>query len=267
MIKHHWRAGLVTILACMAWGPAQVLAGDPATGQWKIATGVDYSSGDYGDTQDTDITYVPVTVRYLVDPWLFKVTVPWISIKGPGGVIGGGPDGPVVTGGGNQPRRTESGLGDIVASVGYTLPGLMQQGTFVEFTGKVKFGTADEDEQLGTGENDYTIQVDVAKGFGAITPFGTLGYRKTGDSSEFELEDVFFVSVGAGYKLTDATSVGAIYDYREASTTTSDDPQDLVGYVTHKLSDVWALTAYAATGFSDGSPDANVGFQITYTVP
>lgn len=267
MIKRHWRAAILSTLAGTVLGSTTVHAGDPETGQWKISTGFDYSSGDYGESQDTDITYIPVTVRYLKDPWLFKLTVPWIRIKGPGGVIGGGPDGPVVTGGGSQARRTESGLGDVVASVGYALPGLMQQGTFVEFTGKVKFGTADEDEQLGTGENDYTFQVDVAQQFGAFTPFGTLGYRKTGDSNEFDLEDVFFVSLGAGYKFTPATSAGLIYDFREASSSTSEDPQEIVGYVSHKLSDLWALTAYAATGFSDGSPDANIGFQITYTVP
>ena len=268
MTKHCWRAAIVSTIVSAFLGSGTAYAGDPETGQWKFSTGVDYSSGDYGEDQDTDIVYVPVTVRYLKDPWLFKQTVPWIHIKGPGGVIGGGTDGSVVVGGGSQAeRRTESGLGHVVASVGYTLPGLMQQGTFVEFTGKVKFGTADEDKELGTGENDYTIQVDVAKRFGEFTPFGTLGYRFTGESDQFDLDDVFFVSVGGGYKFTAKTSAGLIYDYREASSRTSDDPSEIVGYVSHKLSDLWALTAYAATGFSDGSPDANIGVQVTYTVP
>ncbi len=260
-----WRVSAV-VVAVILVSPA-AWAGDPLSGEWRVSTGFDYSTGDYGETEDTDIYYVPVTVRYLRDPWLVKLTVPWIRIKGPGGVVGGGPDGPVVTGGENRDRRAESGLGDVVASVSYTVPALMKPGTFVELTGKVKFGTADEDKELGTGENDYTLQVDVAKRFGDVTPFATLGYRFTGESDEFDLDDVFFVSVGGAYRLSAKTSAGLIYDYREAASRTSDDPQDLVAYLTHKLTGEWGLTAYAAAGLSDGSPDANVGFQVSYTFP
>ena len=58
-------------------------------GQFGVGTGVDYSTGKYGGTTATDIVYVPVTGKYMTDDWLFKLTVPYISVTGLDGVIRG----------------------------------------------------------------------------------------------------------------------------------------------------------------------------------
>src|SRR3546814_6362082 len=53
----------------------------------------------------------------------------------------------------------------------------------LDLTGKVKFGTADEDEGLGTGQEDYSGLLDAYQQFGEWTVFGGVGYTTFGDSA------------------------------------------------------------------------------------
>jgi len=248
-------------LATLTVGAFALLAVDAhaADGTFKFSTGFDYSSGDYGASSDTDILYIPFTFKYQTLPWTVKLTVPYLRITGPGGVVQS-PEGPIVVGSAGASRTTESGLGDIVASASYEL----NPQPLVEVTGKVKLGTADEGKGLGTGENDYAAQVDIADTYGKLTPFGTLGYRVTGDPAGSDLDNVYYASVGVGYKVDSLTSVGAIFDYKQAASRTSEDARELVGYVTRKTENPWYWTGYAVLGLSDGSPDAGLGLQWTY---
>ena len=54
----------------------------------SLYSGVDYSSGDYGQPLDTDILYVPVSAKATIGEWSFRVSTGYINIEGPGGVIG-----------------------------------------------------------------------------------------------------------------------------------------------------------------------------------
>ncbi|MGH8770313.1 MAG: hypothetical protein ACREV2_03910, partial [Burkholderiales bacterium] len=58
--------------------------GIAATGQLSLGTGIDYSSGDYGADVDTDILYVPLTFKYDTERWFYRLTVPYLRIRGPG---------------------------------------------------------------------------------------------------------------------------------------------------------------------------------------
>ena len=46
---------------------------------WSVGVGFDYSSGTYGESQSTDILYIPVIGKYEIEDWAFKLTVPYIS--------------------------------------------------------------------------------------------------------------------------------------------------------------------------------------------
>ncbi len=250
---------LFTAAGLVALASAPCLAG--AADRLSLTTGVDYSSGKYGGTQSTDITYIPITAKYQTGPWTLKLTVPHISVTGPGNVV---PDvGTVTTS--TTTRTTQSGLGDIVAGATYNVYWNKDTRTAVDLTGKVKFGTADEKKGLGTGKNDYSLQVDVYKSYDRVTPFGTLGYKVLGDPAGYKLDNVFFGSLGVSYKVSSATSAGAIVDLRERSTPTGSPRRELTGFVTHKLDRNWKLQGYAVKGFSDGSPAWGAGAMITYT--
>ncbi len=162
-------------------------------------------------------------------------------------------------------RTTESGLGDIVGSVGYALLLGNDDMPFVELTGKIKFPTASDSKSLGTGEFDYTAQLDLAQTFGKVTPYATLGYRISGDPEGTELDNILLASMGVGYAFSDQLGAGVALDYRQATTTGADDALELSPYVSWTVIDRLALSLNGLFGFSDGSPDSGAGLQLTIT--
>jgi hypothetical protein len=225
-----------------------------------LSTGVDYSSGDYGQTIDTQITYAPVTAKIKMDRWTGKLTIPYISITGPGVVIGGSEG---STAGAAGVKSTESGLGDVTSSLAYTAP-LGSEDTKATFTGKIKFPTADEDRNLGTGQFDYTLQAGLTHNIGDFYLSGSVARKFNGSSARFQLDDVWKYSAGAGYSFTPETTLGVSYDYRQASTATGDAASEASTFISHKLNEDWSLQVYAYTGFTDSSPDLGGGLQVSY---
>ena len=69
--------------------------------------------------------------------------------------------------------------------------------------------------------------------------------------------------MGAGYQVNKKFGVGMAYDYRESSTT-SEDPSEATGYLTYKVTDSITTMLYGVAGFSESSPDASVGLQVSY---
>jgi hypothetical protein len=235
-------------------------------GQFSLSTGFDYSSGDYGGSTSTDILSVPVIGKYETGPWTYKLTVPYIEVTGPGNVVPGvgranavkGKKGAAVSG-----TSTESGLGDVTGAVTYNLFAGSASEPAIDLTGKIKLGTADLDKGLGTGENDYSAQVDAYQTFGQITGFATLGYSILGSSSAIPLDNVFYVTLGAGYKFDDRLSGGLMLDLRQAASSFSGPRRELTGYVNYKLDREWKVQAYLLQGFADGSPDYGFGALVT----
>lgn len=230
-------------------------------GKWKLGTGIDFSSGDYGDSEDTEILYLPADLSYAYGLWSAKVTVPWVQIKGPGTVVGAG-DGGVVIGDGTAEVETESGLGDIWTSLAYSVEGIPAEWFYLDLVGKVKFPTADEDKGLGTGEFDYTLQLDFFKSMGKFSPMATVAYKIKGEPDGVDLDNVFYLSVGGDYRLNDAVNFGATLDFQEASSDSSDDAFEVFSYLGYRPAADWLLTLYGYAGLSDGSPDAGGGLQV-----
>ena len=72
---------------------------DPAT--WRLTTGLNYSTGDYGDTQDTEVVSAPVGIKYSKGNFSVKLSVPWVHISGPGSLLDT-PQGRDASGGGSD---------------------------------------------------------------------------------------------------------------------------------------------------------------------
>ncbi len=135
----------------------------------------------------------------------------------------------------------------------------------LDLIGKVKFPTADEDQCLGTGQYDYTTQVDIAKGFGPVTGFATLGWKKFGDPPDSDFDDPVFASLGFALPVAVGTSAGASYDWRQKVVSTGAQIKELTLFLTHKLNPQWKVQLYAVKGFSDASPDAEGGLMLFHT--
>jgi hypothetical protein len=185
-----------------------------------------------------------------------------VWITGPANVVGG--DGIVVLPGQNVPQRTVSGFGDVVASAFYNVLG-PDAPLLLDLGGKIKFGTADEAEGLGTGKNDFSLQVDAFKVIGSFTPFATLGYRWYGDPPGVDLHNVVYGSVGTSYRISGSTTAGFVYDFRDRIAAGGARVSELMGFVSQKFSPTWKLQLYVVKGFTDASPDAGGGAVLAYS--
>lgn len=252
-MKKTWLCGFI-IATTLATFPA---AADPG---FSLTTGLDYSTGKYGDVVSTDILYIPFIGKYEADKYTFKLTVPYLRITGPGNVVR---DVGQIRGSTSTTRTTQSGLGDIVAAGSYNVYEGRANATLVDVTAKIKFGTADENKGLGTGKNDYALQADLYKTLGKNTLFGTLGYKVMGSPAGIKLNNVFYGSLGVSHKYNQVTSAGLILDLREKASATGYTQQELTAYASHKLGKTWKAQAYAVKGFAKGSPDWGAGAMIT----
>jgi len=248
-----WTGALLSVLAAAAHAEGLT-----------VTTGVEYSSGKYGDTQKTEMYNVPVTGKYETGLWTFRVSLPLVRVTGPGNVVRVGDD--VVTlPGGSTERHTETGLGDLTASAFYNVLDERTSEIGLDLGAKVKLGTADEDKGLGTGENDHSVQADVFKPIGAINAFGTLGYRFYGDPPGVNLRSVFYGSLGGTYRVSNETSFGLAYDFRPSITDGGSPVSEATAFLSQRVSPDWKLQYYGVKGFSDGSPDFAVGVMLSRT--
>lgn len=245
-------AGAAVLAAQAVWAEA---------GTFSVGTGFNYSSGKYGTSTETTITSIPLVTTYDQGPWAVRLTVPYIRITGASDVVAGVGRAKTAT---TTVVRTDSGLGDIVAAGTYNFfnDAALQFGA--DITGKIKFGTADKDKNLGTGKNDYGAQLDVYKRINRWTLFSGLGYTVLGSSADIPLNNVWNAGFGSSYKLTDKDSAGVAYDYRQKASDTGFAQSEFTAYVVHKFDKSWKAQAYLLKGFSDGSPDWGAGASMGY---
>ncbi len=279
-----------------------LLAGNAYADGFNMSVGGDYSTGKYGGSQSTDVFYMPFTGTYETGAFTYKVTVPWLSVRGtgdvvPSGIGGSGASSSVTTTAGsfgcagdnrkgankpeddgvcanavnaaptptpatNRRRTTESGLGDVVASVGYNL--LDTQDWAIALTGRVKFATANEHRGLGSGKNDYAVQFNVDKYFGApYVSFG-LGYKKLGQPRGVDYRAVAYGSLGAGYKFGDKGDMGISYDWATAAVSGVHRPQEVALYGSYRISNQYKLSGVLYGGLADVNPDVGGGVTLSY---
>lgn len=220
-----------------------------------VSSGLDYSSGKYGQASDTSTWVVPFLFKYASGPLILKLNVPWIHSTGLVNVDTGTS---VIT-----TRRTEEGFGDPVVSASYDI--LQGHDYGVDLGFKAKFATTSHSKTLlTTGENDYSLQAEGYRTFGRVSAMGTLGWTKKGDPSNTDFRDPWYLSLGLAYAFDNASSAGVFYDYRQKVVALGAPRRELTGYVAHRVNEHWKLQVYAVTGFSDASPDYGVGTLLGY---
>lgn len=251
-------AALPVAAFALAAVPGTALAEAP---RFSLGAGAEFTTGDYGGDESVDEFYLPVTGTLDFERVSLRLTVPFLSVRAPELTTITGPDGQPVVGEG--PTKTESGLGDVLASV-TVFDVLSGGGDFaLDLTGKVKFGTADEEKGLGTGEQDYSLQADLFRFFDKATLMGTVGYSFRGDPEGYDLDNTFFASVGASYLVTERSRVGAFFDFRDASVPDTDTLQELSAWVSTRVGERSHAQFYLLAGFGDSSPDWGGGLSFS----
>lgn len=225
-----------------------------------FSTGIDYSTGDYGLAEDTDILVVPFSLRATTGNLAFTASIPYISIDGPGGVVigpGGEPLPGVPTTSGKR-----SGIGDLSLGTTYTIPAAAMGGLELALGGRVKLPTSPQSEQLSTGETDFSVSADASYAFGNVIPFVNVGYRWLGDPTGVDLRNGPTASIGSSFQFGRSVLI-ASYDYARASSRLAEDSHEVFAGLSTPVSSALTLTGYGIAGLSQGSPDVGVGLLIT----
>ena len=253
---------LTLSLLCMAVLVAPV-AHAATDANFSVSLGAEYTSGDYGTSSKTNIWYFPVTFGYETDVNRFFLTVPYVSVEGTGNVV--------FTSGGMGMRRTttgtsvrtESGLGDVELGASHKIGGTAT--SRVDLTGKIKFGTADRDKNLGTGEDDFAVQLDAEKYYARDTVYGTGGYKILGDPPGINYDNVLYGIVGVSHKLDEQRAASLEFYAKEAALPGTDGQSELTFFLSSKTDRNTKVTGYLLKGFSDGSPDWGIGVLLKLT--
>ena len=230
----------------------------------KLTTGAEYISGNFGGAESVDQLYAPVTTRYVTNRYSLRLTIPYISLTAPAGTVKTG--GVIIPGTGSDTISTDSGIGDVIAGVSFhdVLNSEATSDMAIDFTAKVKLGTADEDKGLGSGENDYTIQAELYNYYDQFMLFGVLGYKLRGDPPDINLNNSLLAFVGGSYRLSPSYKTGLDFYYQEALFSDVDNQMELSAFLRYKISNTRYLRGYLIKGFGDTSPDWGVGVLITF---
>lgn len=254
----------------LATGFALALAATGASaaegGRMSISAGGEYSTGDYGTSDKTRIWSFPFTFKYEADQFSVGVSVPLVNVDGPGTVIpsGMGSPGGMRTSAFSPGDRSEFGIGDVLVTGSFRLSPESPRGPRIDLVGKIKLGTGDRDDHLGTGEDELAVQVDLEKTFGGTTLFGSVGYRMPDDPPGVNFRNVFYGSIGAGFNVSDQTTLGMAFNFQDNMLPGTEDPRDLTFFIRNKLNNAQRMTVYVSRGLSDGSPDWVVGVMMKF---
>jgi hypothetical protein len=172
--------------------------------------------GSYGLEESTTIDLVSTSLRWLLPRGEVQITVPYVSLQGPGDIrlIGGQPvpgfggirdllPGPPPgggPGGGEEQtiveQRRESGLGDISLQAEYYLSQGSATRPWIIGLARVKTPTGDDAKGLGTGKTDLEAGLGLVQPFSGVNLLADVGYTRIGRSDSATLRDV--LRLGAG---------------------------------------------------------------------
>lgn len=228
-----------------------------STTEFEIATGADYSVGDYGAPDDTTVWSVPVDLKYTAGSFRIQASLPWVRVKGPGQIVGGvivSAPGGVVT--------SRSGLGDLNLSAAYALTRDEGAMPMIELGGSVKVPTAKT--TIGTGEMDYSATASVYK---TVVPkvmlFGSVGYSWLGSPAQYQLENGIAASGGLNFRPDDNQNYGVSAAWREPVAVGLDGQTVISPYMTYRVSPRFGLTLYGMAGLNDASPRVGGGLRLS----
>lgn len=252
----------IRIFRCLAIAVAFASAPAHSSEYVELGVAADYSVGDYGDVQDTDLLFFMVSAKLRTDRWTLRASLPYIHIKGPANFIptdrGILPD--------DQPTAVASraGVGDLAISAERSFR--IEDDLFVGIVGRLKVPTASVAKGLGTGTASLTTSAEVTKLMGAVVIAARAGRRFNGSSDRFRQRDVWEAGGSLIYS-KGGTALGVAYDWRGKARATSTDRSELTAFVTRTLSQKWRIQAYATVGFSDGSPSKGGGLALLFRLP
>lgn len=270
--------------------------------RWTFSTGADYTTGDYGEVEDTTIVIVPFTAGYKTDRWSARVTVPYVTIDGPGTVVPGSSG---IGGGAGGSTSGSTGGGGLGGLLGGLLDGLLgggsggasaspaaapppppttttvqesglgdvsvafgyvplktEGGTKLALGARVRLPTADADRYLGIDDTALAVSSTLSQSFSGRAAI----YGAVGYERSFEAEaNALFAQVGAEGYVLKSLLIGANVDWAQANDVLRKDSTQAGAYIAFDATAEWSIVAYGSAGLTDTSPDVGAGLRLVFT--
>lgn len=279
---------------------ASLLAITPASaddGRWSFSSGTEYTTGDYGETQDTTFVIVPFSFGYRTDRWGARVTIPYVTIEGPGTIVPGssgsaaggagglsglvgattdllggvldgllGGDGPAGGADAPDPSATpvtlrEDGLGDITIAVS-GVPFRTDSGTRLTLGARVRLPTADSTRALGIDDTALAVSSTLAHSFsGQTAVYGSIGLEHAFESQA----NAFFAQLGAETYVMPRILLGASADWAQANSELRRDSTQATLYAGYDATTELRFLVYGVAGLTETSPDFGAGLRVVYS--
>lgn len=265
---------------------------DSSPESWRLSTGLNYSKGSYGEIDDTKVVSAPIGLKYTKGNFSIRVSVPYVRVDGPGSLIqtpegsgsgsnsgsgrsGNSGHGSSNSGSGNSGSggveiddstgvpvsSKRSGFGDVVISATYSFD--LGSDFYIDATGKVKVPTASTAKRLGTGEVDVTTGLDFVKSVGPAT-FYIHGRRKfAGKPTGSLIRSTWGAGGGASIKAGKAITLGADYDWQEATFAGNPANSDVTAWASARLNSKMNLSIFGSTGLNNNSADFAGGIGLS----
>jgi hypothetical protein len=227
----------------------------------SFATGVEYSSGEYGSEETTEVVAVPFAVRLTVDEWTFRASSSYLDVTGPADISEDGESG----GSAFVRDSSERGFGDTTLSLERAFRRIGGSHAYAAITARVRLPTGDEEKGLGVGTVDYALlgEVGISNDLGGA--YVSAGYRFVGERDNGpERKDGMLAGIAAWLPVGNRMRVGAFGNWRQASVEGNDDPATAGAYVSYRMAERLRVTFTATGGLSDASPAYIAGVRFNW---
>jgi hypothetical protein len=204
-----------------------------------------YKTGDFGTPVKSNLYYLSSAPGYVTPRYEAAVTIPYLFLteKAAGQTV------------------TEEGIGDIILRGGKVLVPETENGFSLTGSIAVKFGTADGDKGLGTGETDYGGFLGFRQRFGRNRVTLSAGYIKVGSPAGADLNDVYVYDIGYA-RIFAGTELSAWYEGRKALVPGASNPQEInVGFF-HIVNPDYSVKGGFFAGLNNGGPDFGLSLGI-----
>ncbi len=270
-----------------------------ADSQLTLATGAQYSDGNYGDTAKTNAFVVPFSARITFGSWSVQASLPYVTVRGPanlgellddsggrGSNSGSGSSGSDGAGsddtgsgdggddGGSAPLppvptafpddRSVRGIGDASLSASWSLDALAGSPIYLDLTGRVRFPSGSERDGLGVGATDYFALTEVGFSAGRGGVFVSGGRRFLGNTTAAQRVDGWQAGAGLWVAAGPHVTLGLNYDWRDASLAGGTAPRFIESYLAWRLNDVWKIELNGGVGLSNASADMAAGISFSW---
>jgi len=243
--------------------PATAVA---AASHMDASIGYEFLSDTTTAGQEATTQFMPFGFAAESENYVFEISVPYINRSAPAGKV--------LKNHHEESHKTTTvsaivanqGFGDVTTSLQRFI--LKEEASALNLSARaeMKIATADTTKGLGTGVNDYFVEILGSKTMNKLTGKASIGYALLGTpgtitvnedgkntaSVTLSFNNIYFGSIGTAYELSEQLSANAGFEYGQAAESGGFEQRDLSGGIKFKYSDKQTLQLRAVKSVTPG---------------